>query len=145
MAESGADTRERNRLLRRGSLTHVSDFTAQSPCCLTHSANGKQGFADSLRRASGAPLEEAWGENFIFTPYNPHQTTVKQWFGFLAGTESFQPFLGPYRHYQQQLADIPIFTPCEKNPFFRHRDLPGSMSFNRCGGFSIFVFDKTDY
>ena len=145
MAESGADTRERNRLLRRGSLTHVSDFTAQSPCCLTHSANGKQGFADSLRRASGAPLEEAWGENFIFTPYNPHQTTVKQWFGFLAGTESFQPFLGPYRHYQQQLADIPIFTPCEKNPFFRHRDLPGSMSFNRCGGLSIFVFDKTDY
>ena len=114
LAESGADTRERNRLLRRGSLTHVSDFTAQSPCCLTHSANGKQGFADSLRRASGAPLEEAWGENFIFTPYNPHQTTVKQWFGFLAGAESFQPFLGPYRHYQQQLADIPIFTPCEK-------------------------------
>ena len=32
LAESGADTRERNRLLRRGSLTHVSDFTAQSPC-----------------------------------------------------------------------------------------------------------------
>ena len=81
---------------------------------LAHSANGKQGFADSLRRASGAPLEEAWGENFIFTPYNPHQTTVKQWFGFLAGAESFQLFVEPHRHHQQQLADIPIFTPCEK-------------------------------
>ncbi len=32
LAESGADSRERNRLLRRGSLTHVSDFTEQSPC-----------------------------------------------------------------------------------------------------------------
>ena len=32
LAESGADTRERNRLLRRGSLTHVSDFTAHSLC-----------------------------------------------------------------------------------------------------------------
>ena len=84
---------------------------------LAHSANGKQGFADSLRRASGAPLEEAWGENEIFTPYNPHQTTVQQWFGFLAGTESLQALAKPPRHHQQQLAEITIFTPCAKIPF----------------------------
>ncbi|MBR5087048.1 MAG: hypothetical protein IKX31_08595 [Muribaculaceae bacterium] len=88
--ESGADTRERNLFLRqRFSLArrHIDRTIALR---LAYSANGKSGFANSLRRAVGAPAEETGGENFIFTPSNPRQTAVSQQFGFSADADNLQ-------------------------------------------------------
>ena len=59
LAESGADTRERNRLLRRGSLTHVSDFTAQSPCSPCTFRKRKKA---SLRAVGGSSQTGSEGE-----------------------------------------------------------------------------------
>ena len=108
-AESGADTRERNRLLRRGSLTHVSDFTAQSPCSpctfrkrktrFCESENGKQGFAKASLRAVGGSIRREQGVKMHFHPLQPpsnHCATVVwlfSWCGKLASIGNAAPSL----------------------------------------------------
>ena len=72
LAESGADTRERNRLLRRGSLTHVSDFTAQSPCSPCTFRKRKRQFHGLAPQGGRGLLRRRQGKKFlIFSLLNP--------------------------------------------------------------------------
>ena len=76
LAESGADTRERNRILHRGSLTHVSDFTAQSPCSPCTFRKRKGSFTDLLRRAVGGSFGGDKGKKFNFFPFEPFNPLI---------------------------------------------------------------------